>query len=149
MTFPQYRSKKSLLDWQPTGVDYNGNPGESIRQVRDTRVRPVLQFANEVGQGSTVALSTHAEWMRALRAYYLGFDDARFGRSLVPRPPHNNPALLTSKMVANGQSDMFACTCTSRRNRPTVPLDHADIFRTVITDPKLAFDSGWLKVRDM
>jgi broad specificity phosphatase PhoE len=146
-----YPEKKSVLDWRPIGIDYNGNPGETIRQVRDTRVLPVLEFASHAtydAREAPVALSGHAEWKLALRARMLGFDDKRFREPLIPNPPDNHPALKTAKMVINGQSDMYDCTC-STRNVPDIPLDHADIFRTVVTEPGLEFDTGWLNVRDM
>src|SRR5512133_3716713 len=66
---PGYPPNKSILDWQPIGVDDNGNPGESIRTVRDNRVVPVLQIVEGISpNGEIVALSGHAEWMLALRA---------------------------------------------------------------------------------
>jgi|GEM_PF-1876973 len=146
-----YPEKKSVLDWRPIGVDYNGNPGETIRQVRDTRVLPVLEFAHHATydiREAPVVLSGHAEWMLALRARLLGFDDKRFREPLIPNPPKDHPALSTAKMVINGQYDMSDCTCPTR-NQPNVPFDHADIFRTVVTEPGLEFDTGWLNIRDM
>ena len=146
---PGYPPKKSVLDWQPSGVDYNGNAGESIRQVRDTRVLPVLQAADEiVPPGETVAFSTHAGWMLSLRAYYLAFGDERFRQPLIPDPPQDHPALATAKSIINGQMDMYDCTC------PTPALAsssqrHMDVFRTVITEPGLEFDTGWLCIGDM
>lgn len=145
---PDYPPDKSFLDWQPRGVDYNGHPGESIRQVRDTRIEPVLQIAHETAPGKTVALSTHAQWMSSLRAYYLGFEDERFGQPLVPNPPKNHPAFATAKLLVNGQVDMYDCTC-SPADQADMPLDHADVFRTVVTEPGLEYDTDWLAIRDM
>lgn len=145
---PDYPARKSVLDWQPLGVDYNGNPGESIRQVRDTRVEPVLRIAGEVAPGGTVALSGHAEWLVALRAYVLRFNDRRFRQPLIPDPPANNPALTQSKTVVNGQADLYDCTCA-------VPVPagstqtHMDVFRSIITTPGLEFDTGWLQIGSM
>ena len=147
-TRPDYPIDKSFLDWQPTGSDYNGHPGESIRQVRDTRIEPVLQRANEIALDKPVAFSTHAQWMSALRAHYLKFDDERFGRPLLPNSPRNHPALTTAKMVINGQIDAYDCTC-AQPEKANMPLDHADIFRTIVTEPNLEFDSGWLNIRDL
>ncbi len=147
-THPDYPPKKSVLDWPPLGVDYNGNPGETIRQVRDTRVTPVLRIADEIAPGQTVALSTHAEWMLSLRAYYLGFDDDRFRLPLIPNPPKNNRALTTAKMVINGQIDMYDCTCPDP-GPFGAPERHMDIFRTIVTEPGHEFDTGWLNIREM
>ncbi|HEU5121450.1 MAG TPA: histidine phosphatase family protein [Candidatus Saccharimonadales bacterium] len=147
-TRPDYPIDKSFLDWQPTGSDYNGHPGESIRQVRDTRIEPVLQIADEIAPGKTVAFSTHAQWMSSLRAYYLKFDDERFSQPLVPHPPRNHPAFATAKLIVNGQIDAYDCTC-SQFEKAETPLDHADVFRTIVTEPGLEFDSGWLSVREM
>lgn len=145
---PDYPIDKSFLDWQPTGADYNGHPGESIRQVRDTRIEPVLQVADKIAPNKTVAFSTHAQWMSSLRAYYLKFDDERFGQPLVPNLSDNHPALTTAKLVVNGQVDMYDCTC-SPSVRADMPLDHADVFRTIVTEPGLEFDSGWLNIQDL
>lgn len=145
---PGYPIDKSFLDWQPSGVDYNMHPGESIRKVRDTRIEPVLQIANEVAADKPVAFSTHAQWMPSLRAYYLKFDDERFNKPLVPSPPPDHPALSTTKMIVNGQIDAYDCTC-SQSEKQNMPLDHADVFRTVVTEPGLEFDSGWLHIREM
>ena len=147
-TRPDYPIDKSFLDWRPTGVDYSGRPGESIRQVRDARIEPVLQVADEIAPGKPVAFSTHAQWMASLRAYYLKFDDERFGQPLVPNPPDNHPALATSKWVINGQIDMYDCTCPQSA-KADMPLDHADAFRTIVTEPELEFDSGWLNIQDI
>lgn len=143
---PDYPAHKSVLDWQPAGRDYNGNPGRSIRYMRDTRVRPVLQIVDTID--GTVALSTHAEWTLSLRAYYLKFGNDRFRLPLVPNPPKNHPALATAKFVVNGQVDMYDCTC-SPRVPASAPERHMDIFRTIVTDPKLAFDTGWLPIGEM
>jgi broad specificity phosphatase PhoE len=145
---PDYPSKKSVLDWQPSGIDYNGNPGESIRQVRDNRVPLVLHAAHEAAAEGTVALSTHAEWMVALRAYYLGFDDRRFRQPLIPDPPVQSQALTTAKMIINGQLDMYDCTCASSP-ASDMPLQHMDVFRTVGTEVGSEFDTGWLAIEEM
>lgn len=145
---PDYPIDKSFLDWQPTGFDYNGHPGESIRQVRNTRIEPVLRLADEIAPDKPVAFSTHAQWMSSLRAYYLKFNDERFGQPLAPDPPRNHPALATAKMVVNGQIDAYDCTC-DQSEKANMPLDHADVFRTIVTEPNLEFDSGWLNIRDM
>lgn len=147
-THPDYPAQKSVLDWQPVGVDYNGNSGESIRQVRDTRVEPVLRVADEVAPGKTVALSTHAEWMLSLRAYYLGFEDERMRRPLIPDPPKGNRALTTAKMIINGQIDMYDCTCPTPVPA-SGPERHMDLFRTVVTEPGLEFDTGWLRIGEI
>ncbi|HEU4914215.1 MAG TPA: histidine phosphatase family protein [Candidatus Saccharimonadales bacterium] len=148
---PGYPARKSVLDWMPAGVDYNGNPGESIRMVRDTRVAPVLRFADQATPpGKTTALSGHAEWMLALRAYYLGFDDERFRQPLVPSPPENNRALATAKMIVHGQVDLYDCTCPT-----AVPAGseqrHMDVFRTIIAapEPETGIDTGWLDIQSM
>jgi broad specificity phosphatase PhoE len=146
---PGYPPRKSVLDWQPPGVDYNGNPGESIRTVRDSRVTPVLRVADEVTPpGGATALSGHAEWMLALRAYYLGFDDERFRRPLIADPPENNRALAAAKMVINGQVDLYDCTC-SELAKAGYDQPHMDVFRTIITNPESEFDTGWLNIEDM
>ena len=147
-THPDYPIDKSFLDWRPTGFDYNGHPGESIRQVRDTRVEPVLRMADEIAPDKPVAFSTHAQWMSSLRAYYLKFDDERFGQPLVPNAPRNHPARATTRMIVNGQVDAYDCTCAQPK-KEGAPLDHADVFRTIVTEPGLEFDSGWLSIREM
>lgn len=143
---PDYPAKKSVLDWQPIGKDYNGNPGESIRQVSNTRVEPVLRIADNLGD--IVAFSTHAEWMLALRTYYLGFDDNRFRQSLIPDAPKNNPGLTTSKYVMNGQIDMYDCTCPNPVTA-SAPERHMDVFRTIITEPEFEFDTGWFNIQHL
>ncbi len=147
-TQPDYPKKKSVLDWQPPGVDYNGNPGESIRQVRDIRVWPVLRVVDEFEAGETIALSTHAEWLTSLRAYYLGFDDTRFRQPLFRGAPPDNRALTTAKMIINGQIDMYKCTC-SPPIQASSPERHMDAFRTIITEPGLQFDTDWINIKDM
>lgn len=146
---PDFPAHKSVLDWIPAGVDYRGIHGESIRQVRDARVKPVLRAADEITPpNTTVAFSTHAEWMGALRAYYLGFDDERFRQPLIPGPPSDNPALLKAKMIVNGQIDMYDCTCPKPVPYSSSQM-HMDIFRTVITKVGMEFDTGWLPISEV
>lgn len=145
---PDYPANKSVLDWEPAGIDYNGNPGESLRHVRETRVSPVLQAVDALGTDKIVALSGHAEWLLSLRSYYLGFEDQRFKMPLFPNAPTDNPALATSRMILNGQVEMYDCTCPE-----PVPLSaperHMDVFRTVGTQPGFAFDTGWMNIKEM
>jgi broad specificity phosphatase PhoE len=143
ITQPDFPRNKSVLDWVPAGVDYNGNPGESLRQVRDMRVRPVLARAAEVAPGGAVALSGHAEWMGALRARILGFDDERFRQPLVPGAP-NPLGAIAAKMIFNTQTDMYSCICIN----PPSAVDHMDIFRSVGIEPasRALFDTGWIAI---
>lgn len=145
---PDYPDNKSVLGWEPAGVDYNGNPGESIRQVRDTRVQPALRIVDEIGTGKIVALSAHAEWLTSLRAYYLGFDDLRFRSPLFPGAPNDNRALATSKMIINGQVEMYDCTCPEPVPA-SAPERHMDVFRTISTQPGSEFDTGWMNINEM
>jgi broad specificity phosphatase PhoE len=145
-THPLYPAGKSVLDWEPFGVDYNGNSGESIRQVANTRVEPVLFVADQVAPGGNVAFSTHAEWMLALRTYFLNFDDERFRRPLIPNPAAGIIALATAKMIVNGQVDMYDCTRLPYEPSEA-PSWHMDKFRSIGVDP--VFDTGWLDISEM
>jgi broad specificity phosphatase PhoE len=145
---PDYPRQKSVLDWLPAGIDYNGDRGESIRHIRDTRVLPVLDKAHETAPDRIVALSTHAEWMLSLRAYYLGFNDDRFRQPLVPKPLDQTHTPIPSKMIVNGQLDMYDCDCPVPLP-PNNPARHADLFRTIGTVAGTEFDTDWLPIEEM
>ncbi len=137
---PLYKiNKNSTLDWQPHGIDYNGNQGESLRQVRDTRVEPVLAIADEIAPGGTVALATHAEWMLALRAYMLHLDDESFQQPLIVNPPAGMRALEHSKWIGHGQVDIYMTPNLTDPDRWQMGR-----FRSISTDP--TFDTGWIEI---
>lgn len=140
---PLYRvGKDSILDWQPYGIDFNGNAGESVRHVRDTRIRPVLMAADEAAPSGIIACATHAEWMLALRAFMLGLDDVSFHRPLVPDPPAHIKALQRLSWISNGQMDIYDTPDPSYLNEWQMSR-----FRSIGTDP--VFDTGWIDLTSL
>jgi broad specificity phosphatase PhoE len=146
---PLFPAQTSVLDWQPCGIDFNGRSAESIRWVKDRRIVPVLRLAGVHAPGGSAAIASHAEWLLALRAHFLGPDYVEVRRQLAPDSSTDARARASSNMIVNGQIDMYKCTCDAPDPSRT-PFSHMDQFRTMAPDPHIGeFDTGWMPIEDL
>jgi len=134
---PNYSlGKESVLHWQPFGFDHNNRPGESIAAVAKTRVPSALGDAFRLAPDGTVALSTHGEYMLALRALLLDLNDEQCRAPIVEDPPENIRALQCAKWIGHGQIDIFHGV------ELTPDGWRAEEFRAIGTEPGFEFDTN-------
>ncbi|HEU5122311.1 MAG TPA: histidine phosphatase family protein [Candidatus Saccharimonadales bacterium] len=110
--------------------------GETLLEVME-RVLPVVTYADQKVASGTVAFSTHAETMTAIRALVGRLTDAQLAEPLIPNPPAAIRPLRQANWNSFCQTDIY----TKRNPFTGTVAPHMTHFQSVGVAP--IFRTGW------